>query len=174
MVLLDSRIELVSSPQNGACFAFELPAGQASNTPIDKQKPAPAVFLQHEQDYFVAIIEDDIAICDAMQLLLESWGYRTLIAFNGDDLLNKLQTAENDPDVIISDLQLEQGKNGVEEVALVRQALAKTIPALIITGNIGDEYKTQIQAADLPWLYKPVAPAKLRAFIRSQTTKTGV
>ena len=121
----------------------------------------------------MAIIEDDKAICDAMQLLLESWGYRTLIAFDGDDLLNKLQTVESDPDIIISDLQLGQNRNGVNEVALVRKALAKTIPALIITGNIEAKYKTQIQNADLPWLYKPVAPAKLRAFIRSQTTKTG-
>jgi CheY-like chemotaxis protein len=103
-----------------------------------------------------------------MQLLLESWGYRTVVACDGDDLLHKLQTADCEPDVIISDLQLGQNRNGVAEVEFVRQALAKTIPALIITGNIGSEHKDQIQAAGLPWLYKPVAPAKLRAFLRSQ------
>jgi len=37
-----------------------------------------------------------------MELLLESWGYRTIIAFNGDDLLSKLQAVNNDPAVIIS------------------------------------------------------------------------
>jgi signal transduction histidine kinase/CheY-like chemotaxis protein len=171
MVLLDSRIELVSSPHIGACFAFELTAGLETDIAVDQKRPAPYVFLQQETDCCVAIIEDDKAICDAMQLLLESWGYRTLIAFDGDDLLKKLRANGDVPDVIISDLQLGQGRNGVKEVERVRQTLAKTVPALIITGNIGAEYKTQIQAAGLPWLYKPVAPAKLRALLRSQSAK---
>jgi len=51
MALLDSRIELISSPLNGACFAFELKTGQATNTLIDKQQSAPAVFLAQEQEH---------------------------------------------------------------------------------------------------------------------------
>jgi len=172
MALLDTRIELVSSPQQGACFAFELEAGQKTAA-MAAQKPASPVFLQQEQNRCVVIIEDDKSICDAMQLLLESWGYRTVVACDGDDLLHKLQTADCEPDVIISDLQLGQNRNGVAEVELVRQALAKTVPALIITGNIDSEHKDQIQAAGLPWLYKPVAPAKLRAFLRSQFARAG-
>ena len=171
MVLLGTKIELTSTPHNGARFAFELKAGKETAAPVDQQKSAPPVFLQQEQGRCVAIIEDDRAVCDAMQLLLESWGYRTIIACNGDDLLNKMQSTGSTPDVIISDLQLGQGRNGVKEVERVRKALAETVPALIITGNIGTEYKAQIQAADLPWLYKPVAPAKLRAFLRSQLAK---
>jgi two-component system, sensor histidine kinase len=127
--------------------------------------------MRGELDSIVAIIEDDQEVSEAMQILLESWGCRTFIAEEGDSLLQQLSAAGALPDVIITDLQLGDSRDGIQEVNRVCHHLDIKVPVLVVTGNIQAEQLAQVKASGLPLLYKPVAPAKLRAFLRSQYLK---
>ncbi len=170
MKLLGCQIELVSTPQSGSCFSFELERGDANSVTINNSD-ALTPGITGELNSCVALLEDDKEVSEAMQLLLESWGCRTFTAVDSGDLLTQLSAAKLNPDIIISDLQLSKGKNGIDESKKISQILSIKIPVLIITGNIQAEQLAQVKASGLPLLYKPVAPAKLRAFLRSHRAR---
>lgn len=52
----------------------------------------------------ILVIEDDIALNDAYKMILESAGYETRTAFNGEEALEMVDIKE--PDVIFLDLRM--------------------------------------------------------------------
>jgi hypothetical protein len=50
-------------------------------------------------------------------------------------------------------------------VAQLRQASGWCVPALIISGGTGVEHLQALSACGLPWLAKPLQPARLRAWL---------
>ncbi|MFZ1258585.1 MAG: response regulator [Candidatus Saccharimonas sp.] len=54
----------------------------------------------------VLIVEDDIALNDAYQLILHAQGFTVHSAYNGREALDLLATLEQQPDVILLDLRM--------------------------------------------------------------------
>jgi DNA-binding response OmpR family regulator len=67
------------------------------------------------------------------------------------------------PDLVIADVHLDAGEDGVLLVDALRQRFGAAIPALIVSGDVSRQTRERIEARGLPMLEKPVAPARLRA-----------
>ena len=163
--LLGSEISLNSQLNKGSRFTFNLPLSKQN---IIHQKPKAISINNIVDDHaVVAVIEDDLQAAEAMQLLLESWHYTVITASHSDQLIKQFGELNLIPQVIISDFQLGDNRSGIKEIMKLQDHYHQKLPALLITGNIHAEQNNEFITAKLPVLYKPVAPAKLRAFIRS-------
>ena len=159
--LLGHRLALRSAPGRGSVFAVELPAAPPP-------EPAPgereALALGHFGDLRVAIADDDALALDALASLLASWGCEVRAAPDADALLAAL--AGTTPDILITDLRLGGGSDGLALIAAVRALPGLAgLPAVVISGDTAPETLARLQAADVQLLHKPVRPARLRALM---------
>jgi CheY-like chemotaxis protein len=69
------------------------------------------------------------------------------------------------PRAVVADLQLLGGRDGVAEVARLRQAFGADLPALLVSGDSAPDRVRLMQDSGLPWLAKPVSPARLRSWL---------
>lgn len=115
----------------------------------------------------IVVIDDEQSIREGMKQLLESWGNEVITASNQDELLIKLRQENKAPDGIIADYRLRENKTGIETIRTLYEEYKKEIPALIVTGDIAAENLREVNDSGFQVLHKPVAPAKLRAFIRN-------
>jgi two-component system, sensor histidine kinase len=83
----------------------------------------------------VLYVEDDPGVLEATLLLLETCGYRVATAKSLGEALHRLDGGAFEPDVILTDNNLGAGEVGVDVVAGVRERFARTVPAIIMTGN---------------------------------------
>jgi CheY-like chemotaxis protein len=111
------------------------------------------------------VIENERAIRDGMQALLEGWGYRVLTAASVEGGLAALRHGRQRPDAVIADYHLDEG-TGTEAIAHLRDRFGAAIPAMVITADRMPEVEREIHALRLPLLNKPIRPAQLRACLR--------
>jgi signal transduction histidine kinase/ActR/RegA family two-component response regulator len=161
--ILGYRLELHSSPGEGTAFTLSLPAGDPTRAQ-EAIEPAVQNMLAQHAPIKILVIDDEVAVRRAMRALLENWGYRVVVAASLEEALGALRRA---PDAIIADYGLQKEQTGIAAVHAIRRRFRKDIPALIVTGDTAAERIAEIKESDLALLYKPVAPGKLRAFLRS-------
>jgi two-component system, LuxR family, response regulator FixJ len=75
----------------------------------------------------IAVVDDDVAVCDSMRVLLEAYNLDVLTYLSGSDFLRE------NPDVacVIVDYQMP-GLDGLDFIAELRQR-GSTVPAIMIT-----------------------------------------
>lgn len=168
--LLDHRIELRSRPGAGTTFAVEvLLAGSAG-----KHQSATQIKTlfdsKHENDVLsssgkrILVIDDDMAVLSSTSSLMRSWDCIVSPAASFaqvEQLLIEGQTW----DLIVSDYQLGDGKNGIDVVTLVRQHHNKMIPCIFISGDTSPAVLKLMSVNGGHFLQKPVKPGKLRSLI---------
>jgi signal transduction histidine kinase/ActR/RegA family two-component response regulator len=116
----------------------------------------------------VFLIEDDALGSQALRGLLESWGCRVAVADGAASAGELLQPGET-PDFVVSDYRLRGGQDGIEAIALLRQATGRAdLPACVISGDTDAAVRERVQAAGLVLLQKPVRAGKLRSVLRRQ------
>ena len=69
------------------------------------------------------------------------------------------------PEAIIADYRLGEGENGVDVVQRVRNLAGREVPAVVVSGETAQDSVRAIRASGLPFLPKPVPPARLRALL---------
>jgi two-component system, sensor histidine kinase len=165
-LLLGHRIELRSAPGEGTVFTLFLAAGNPEEAAAQIE-PETQFEAQRPGSITVLVIEDEAAVRNAMIALLDSWGYRVLAAASLDAALETLQQP---PHAIVADYRLEHQRTGIEAIHEIRRRFGHDIPALIVTGDTAARQLGEITQEKVVLLNKPVAPAKLRAFLRSAVT----
>lgn len=164
--LLGHTLDVQSVPGRGTLFRIGI-----AHTPfadIEAQTagadtiPAPA-FSAHT----VLVIDDEPAIREGLQLLLETWGFvaeaaadvaqaRALAARMGDEL-----------DLVISDLHLMHGEDGLQAIAAVREVCGRPVPAMLVTGDTSPSEIRRAAASGNMVLFKPLQPSKLFSVLRT-------
>lgn len=160
--LLGHRLSLRSAPGRGSVFAIEVPMAdpQPLEAPSSEERtPGDMGGLR------VALIDDDPLARSSMHSLLVSWGCRVVAAGGPQALIDALQQDGTEPQIVISDFRLAGDANGVETIRRVRALFARPIPAMLISGDTGEETLRLAQEEGLPLLHKPVRPARLRALL---------
>lgn len=163
--LLDARLALDSVPGRGTRFRVALPRtdapvvdGHAVHAEATDDPIAGAV---------VAVVEDELQIREAMTLLLGRWGAEVVAASSGASLIAALHSAPGRapriPDAILCDYRLRQDESGIETVARIRDEFNAHIPAMLITGDTGEDRLREAHDSGLALLHKPVQPKALRA-----------
>src|SRR3989344_3502617 len=158
-ILLDHPLTLFSAPGRGTTFELALPALEAESTlaTTATEGTADAIGLR------VLVIDDEAGVRDAMALLLGDWGYRVTLASSVGEALSLLREA---PQAIVADYRLRDERTGAEAIAQGRETWGANIPALIVTGDTAPDRLREASASGHPVLHKPVAAARLRAFLR--------
>jgi len=112
------------------------------------------------QGKLLVVIDDDRAVLEAMDGLLQSWGFSVVIAATETEALEGLSNLDRRPDLIIADHRLADGKFGLQAIQRLREVFE--IPALIVTG---DERSVVEQESGVPrgqLLFKPLDPDLLK------------
>jgi CheY-like chemotaxis protein len=84
---------------------------------------------------------------------------------DAEEVMAAVRAGQAPPHAVVADLRLRGGRDGVAEVGRLRAALGAELPALLVSGDSAPERVRVMQDSGLPWLAKPVSPARLRSWL---------
>jgi signal transduction histidine kinase/ActR/RegA family two-component response regulator len=164
--LLGHEVALSSAPGRGSRFSVRLPraADQRSTTPVPgnlrRGRRSAATPLA---DAVIAVIDDDPAAVAGMHALFGTWGATVGGGSDAEDVLAALGVLESYPDLIVADLRLAGGDNGLNAVRRLRDELGVAVPALIVSADMSAAAAREVRAAGFALLPKPVVAPALQA-----------
>jgi signal transduction histidine kinase/CheY-like chemotaxis protein len=167
--LLGARLEVRSRPGRGSVFSVAVARGGSRFPPTAPAESASLVVPSAVR--FVAIIDDDRVVREAMALLLAERGFEVAAAASLEEARRLLATRRA-PDVLIADMRLAGGASGVDAVRALRAQIGADLPALLVTGETGRDRVAEAIASGIPILRKPVPPARLIEEIDRLSTRT--
>jgi signal transduction histidine kinase/CheY-like chemotaxis protein len=162
--LLDHPISVRSALGRGSAFSISVPFLQASAA-----APAPSIEPAVEvppSASTILVIEDDREQRIGMQMMLEGWGYRVIVAGSPEKALIAVRSSPRPPALVISDLRMPSRINGVETIAMIAEIVGRNIPGIILTGDTGPDRLREAKQSGCVLLHKPFAPERLREEVR--------
>ena len=158
--LLGHRVGLTSSPGRGSCFHVTVQRTDVPASATERRRLEPDRH-DHLLGRCVVVIDNDQSVLESTRGLLAAWGCRVVCATSAELALERL--ADGPVDLALADLHLDGGRSGIEAVELLRQRHGKTLPAILVSGDVSLSAREQAAAAGLTLLDKPVSPLRLRA-----------
>ncbi|MGB7179929.1 MAG: response regulator, partial [Xanthobacteraceae bacterium] len=121
----------------------------------------------------VLCIDNERAILDGMEMLLNGWHCRTLTAADLTEALAVINTSGLEPDGLLVDYHLDGGQfagvSGIGAIIELRRRLGRQdgvpLPAILITADRSRHVREEARAEGVHVLNKPLKPASLRALI---------
>jgi signal transduction histidine kinase/CheY-like chemotaxis protein len=166
--ILEIPMQLQSKVDSGSVFKLSIePAGDGQAL-MEPQRESPAVT---HRPLFILVVDDEVAIQDAMTTLLAGWGHSVVTAGSGAEMLVRAASFIVTPDLIISDYRLRNEENGIATIERLRTEFNEDIPAILITGDTAPDRIREAMASDCFLMHKPVSNARLRAAIVNMTVE---
>ncbi|WP_225782359.1 hybrid sensor histidine kinase/response regulator [Xenophilus sp. Marseille-Q4582] len=168
--LLNTRVELRSRPGRGTCVrvsARVVPPAQA----VPSARDEPAVEDGRLDGLRILVIDDERTILEGLQAVLGSWGAEVMAAQDRAEALALAARWPQPPDVVVSDLLLQGGDNGLDVLAALERhpgGIRAGTARLLVTGETKPDRLREVAAAGIAVLYKPVSPTALRQAILAQ------
>jgi two-component system, sensor histidine kinase len=158
--LLGYRVGVGSASGAGSVFSVTVPRGRLS---AERRVDAPPPLIVTG---LILIVDDELPVAEATQLLLEIEGFRVEIASCASEALAR--ASEQPPDLIVSDYLLRGGETGLDVVRSVRRASASEIPAVFVTGDTSKLPTEARELDNVQLLTKPLQAEKLLEAIHRQ------
>jgi two-component system, sensor histidine kinase len=168
--MLDIPLTLRSQPGKGSVFTLAVPIARLDE--LSPAEPADEPEVTSESR-LILVIDDELAIQDAMRTLLMEWGHSVLVAGSGDEMFERVAGLSRRPDLVISDYRLRGSENGLDVIRRLRAALSNAIPAILITGDTSASRLGEAGASSCFLLHKPLSITKLRGAIAAMTSANG-
>jgi signal transduction histidine kinase len=170
--LLNTRVELSSKLHKGTCVRVLVRAAPAA-------LPAPSLSTalpgaEEEESLAgvrILVIDDERTILEGLAVVLSNWGAEVLAAQTRAEALALADGWTQPPDVVISDLLLQGGDNGLDVIAALERHARGIGPGtarLLVTGETKPDRLREVANAGITVLYKPVSPRVLRQAIQAQ------
>jgi signal transduction histidine kinase len=162
--LLGSAVTVESARGRGSVFKVRVPLGRRPET-------APAGMLHIRSgpgdlsDRSIVVVEDEAAVLEGMQVLLEGWGASVVACSSVPEVIARANALASAPDLVIADYRLRDGGVGTQAIVALRERFRAEIPAIIVSGSTTPAHLAEAQAMNAHLLLKPVMPAKLRSLI---------
>ncbi len=170
--MLDLPVGLASAPGRGSTFSVIVPrVPTVAAAPIAAPAPQPTLSIVAES--FVLCIDNEARVREAMATLLGGWGCRVAIAATHAEALEQVARFGRLPDLVLADLHLDEGPDGLEVVDALRRAWGRAVPAALITADRDPTLRLRTRARNVELLHKPVKPASLRALLRMRVAAPG-
>ena len=109
----------------------------------------------------ILFIDDEEAIRTSVSDLLRQWGYTVLATATVDEARRAALNHDSVIDVVISDLRLRGGEDGIRAIEQIRQVCGYTVPAVLVTGDTSADQVQRIHESGHIVLFKPVRPKDL-------------
>ncbi|HEV7575726.1 MAG TPA: hybrid sensor histidine kinase/response regulator [Caldimonas sp.] len=114
----------------------------------------------------VLLLDDEEAIRTSVGELLAEWGYEVVAASTIADAVGAAKRRAGLIDVIVSDLRLRDGEDGLRAIEQIRQACGFDVPALLVTGDTAPDQVLRVHESGHIVLYKPVQPKELLTVLK--------
>ncbi|WP_419690004.1 ATP-binding protein [Burkholderia theae] len=161
--LLNCRLTVKSSPGRGSCFCVDVEQSSLLPTQLDAEADETIDTLPASE--LIVIVDDELAIREAMSKLLGMWGYETIAVASGDEAIARLSTCDKLPDLLICDFRLNGAETGKQVIERLRIEYNSEIPAMLVSGDTSAERLTEANKVGGIMLHKPIPNYKLRAAI---------
>jgi two-component system CheB/CheR fusion protein len=119
----------------------------------------------------VLIVEDDPAVRDSLEMLLQAEGYSIASAANGEEALAIAARHDFAPNIAIVDYNLPGGHSGVEVATRLRQALGGELAVMVLTGDISSATLEQVARHGFLHCNKPLRGDDLLVLIATVRAK---
>ena len=162
--LLGGKVDVRSAPGRGSVFSLLVPRAEpgAAVQRLDAEKPA---LDRSKLTLRVLVVDDDPLVLASNRALLEELGCAVTTAGNGRLAQALLAAGSNDPVLVLCDMWLADGENGIDLLRRLTALTAARISGILISGDTSPETLAAATQAGYSLLHKPVSPAKLRAVV---------
>ena len=165
-LLLGHELGFSSVVGKGTGFWISIPLATKNIEFLDEEN-TPAIIQGNMEN--IIIIENDASVASGLVAVLNGSGYKTHVLNNLDEASIVKDLPDNvNPDLIIADYRLDSGVTGGDAILKVRDALAKEIPAIIITGDTAPQRLREAKKSGFDILHKPIKPEDLLALVRKK------
>lgn len=161
--LIDARIELVSERGQGARFVVRTPYRwlSAASLPGTSDTATPPTAGAQGQRMalkgcVVAVIEDDLVVCEAYRQTLASRGAQVVVLPDEPQALLRELELMDQLDLIVSDYRLRT-TTGERVIQTLREAFNREVPAIIVTADTSPSHIHHFQRLNIPVLHKPAS-----------------
>ena len=150
-------VTITSQAGHGTTVTVYLPL--TKNKPVEASMPAlpvtPPIF-----SHTILVVEDEASVRSTVRRQLETLGHRVLVAETADAAL-PLLSGPDAPDVLLTDVVLGSGKNGID-LAEVARASRPGLPVIFMSGFTAvPEAQKRINESGAPLLAKPATLSQL-------------
>ena len=167
--ILDHKVEVRSIPGKGARFSIDVPSGREATV---GKAPLP---VQRGKDAFplsVLAIEDETSVRTALKRLLKEKGIEATIVASAADALTLISEQGLSPDLLLCDYNLRGSPDGVTTIDLLRAALGRNVPAVVMTGDTRSQTVSSIAAQGVAVLIKPFMAEELLEAMRNGAARS--
>ena len=168
--LLDIQVSLQSAAGQGTTVTLRMPLALERNgsTPAADTTMPSAGVGSGLKGLRVLVVDDDAQVRQSMEMLLSEVGCQVRVATGTSQACD---IARQHPlDVLLTDLRLQAGDDGLQVLQAVR-ALQPGLRAALITGETAPDRLRQAQGAGVPLLHKPVTLDTLRGVLEPPASR---
>ena len=114
------------------------------------------------------LLEDDPNVREALEFLLSDLGWFALGADRAQNALERLPAGPGAVGLIITDFNLGDGVNGVDEARTLMEAGVRA-PVLVMSSSMRGKAELAARAAGHDYLAKPVEAARVEAWVAAKS-----
>jgi PAS domain S-box-containing protein len=151
--ILGHRIDVRSTPGKGTAFSIEVPRGQARADVSELVRASDSEVERFRGT--VLVIEDDTSGRTALTRVLKLRGISAIGVATTSEAVALIEQTGLSPDLILCDYNLPGPMDGVASIQALRAALARNLPAIVMTGDIREKTMEVVAAHGLSVLIKP-------------------
>jgi two-component system CheB/CheR fusion protein len=166
-ILLDHPVTVRSQLGKGSVFSIEVKQSPDGKPACDEGK-VPGIRGKHHnagRARTVLIVEDDSEVRDLLEIAISAEGHQVVTANDGVEALNLIERDAIQPGLVISDFNLPNGMDGLCVAGKLRAMLRRSVPVIILTGDISTKTLRDIAVQKCEHLNKPASLKELIAAI---------
>jgi two-component system CheB/CheR fusion protein len=166
-ILLDHPVTVRSQLGKGSVFSIEVKQSPDGKPACDEGK-VPGIRGKHHnagRARTVLIVEDDLEVRDLLEIAISAEGHQVVTANDGVEALNLIERDAIQPCLVISDFHLPNGMDGPCVAGKLRAMLRRSVPVIILTGDISTKTLRAIAVQKCEHLNKPASLEELIAAI---------
>jgi signal transduction histidine kinase len=163
--LLGHKLTVHSMPGRGSVFRVwvERPYSEQMDEFAVGAETLPGAL---EDSRTVLLLDDEEAIRTSVGELLTEWGYVVVATSTIAEAVQAARDRHGAINILISDLRLRQGEDGLRAIEEVRRACGFDVPALLVTGDTAPDQVLRVHESGHIVLYKPVQPKELLTLLK--------
>jgi len=160
--LLGHRVDLESTEGCGTRFTLELGPGVPACSRLAQPRPQPVPL----PNAVVAVVENEPLVLQSLLDSLGGWGCRPVGALGLAQLADQLDCAGGLPSLLLCDLHLGAGADGLEVIRRLRARFGEPrLAAILLTADLDPALEQHACEQGICLVHKPLSPARLRRLV---------